>query len=54
MRCLRVDLRRKFSSYLNDELEPSEVRRIESHLFDCGLCRARLAKHPVLNIEVVH
>ena len=44
MRCWRVDLRRKFSSYLNDELEPNEVKQIENHLLDCGLCRARLTK----------
>ena len=43
MRCWRMDLRRSFAKYLNGELEPSAVRRIEDHLLDCGWCRTRLA-----------
>ncbi|MEK6302338.1 MAG: zf-HC2 domain-containing protein [Acidobacteriota bacterium] len=43
MRCLRIDLRRKFSLYLNGELEADSIKRIEDHLLDCGSCRTRLA-----------
>jgi putative zinc finger protein len=43
MRCLRIDLQRRFSLYVNGELEPSAVTRIEDHLLDCGSCRTRLA-----------
>ncbi|MFY9607458.1 MAG: zf-HC2 domain-containing protein [Blastocatellia bacterium] len=43
MRCSRIDLRRKFSLYVNGELEPGAVKRIEDHLLDCGSCRTRLA-----------
>ncbi len=43
MRCLRIDLQRGFSLYLNGELEPGAVKRIEDHLLDCGSCRTRLA-----------
>jgi hypothetical protein len=39
-----VDLRRKFSLYLNGELAQSEVKRIEDHLLDCASCRARFAQ----------
>lgn len=44
MRCLRFDLRRNFSLYLNGELEASAVKRVEDHLIDCGACRTRLAR----------
>jgi hypothetical protein len=44
MRCWRIDLQRSFSHYLNGELEPNEVKRIEDHLLDCGSCRTRLAR----------
>jgi hypothetical protein len=44
MKCLRIDLRRTFSLYLNGELEASAVRRLEDHLIDCGSCRTRLAR----------
>jgi len=44
MKCLRIDLRRTFSRYLNGELESSAVRRLEDHLIDCGSCRTRLAR----------
>jgi anti-sigma factor RsiW len=43
MRCLRIDLQRRFSLYLNGELEPGSIKRIEGHLLDCGSCRTRLA-----------
>lgn len=43
MRCWRVGLQRKFSLYLNGELETGAVKRIEDHLLDCGSCRTRLA-----------
>lgn len=44
MRCWRVNLRQKFSLYLNGELSPSDVKRIEDHLLDCASCRASLAQ----------
>jgi putative zinc finger protein len=44
MKCLRIDLRRTFSRYLNGELESNAVRRLEDHLIDCGSCRTRLAR----------
>jgi hypothetical protein len=34
---------RNFSLYLNGELAPRKIKRIEDHLLDCGSCRARLA-----------
>lgn len=43
MRCWRINLWRNFSLYLNGELAPRKVKRIEDHLLDCGSCRARLA-----------
>lgn len=43
MRCWRLDLQRNFSPYLNGELEPVVVKRIEDHLLDCGSCRTRVA-----------
>jgi hypothetical protein len=43
MRCWRLDLQRSFSRYLNGELEPVVVKRIEDHLLDCRWCRTRLA-----------
>lgn len=43
MRCWRMNLWRDFSLYLNGELAPRKVKRIEDHLLDCGSCRARLA-----------
>lgn len=42
MRCLRIDLRRRFSLYVSGELDRSAVKRIEDHLLDCGSCRTRL------------
>ena len=44
MRCWRVDLQRSFAPYLNSELDPDAVRRVEDHLLDCGSCRTRLAR----------
>ncbi len=44
MRCWRLNLHRKFALYLNSELAPERVKRIEDHLLDCGSCRARLAR----------
>lgn len=44
MRCWRVNLRPKFSLYLNGELSSSEVKRIEDHLLGCSTCRARFAQ----------
>jgi anti-sigma factor RsiW len=44
MRCWRIDLRRSFALYVNGELRPSMVRRVEDHLLDCGSCRTRLAR----------
>lgn len=44
MRCLRVDLKRNFSRYLNGELAARETKQIEDHLLDCGACRTALAK----------
>jgi anti-sigma factor RsiW len=32
-----------FSRYLNGELDPAAVKRIEDHLLDCGSCRTRVA-----------
>jgi len=43
MRCLRINLQRSFSRYVNGELESVAVKRIEDHLLDCGSCRTRLA-----------
>lgn len=44
MRCLRFDLHRKLIGYIDDELSPEAVRRVEAHLMDCNACRARV-KH---------
>lgn len=44
MRCWHVNRRRNFSLYLNGEISPSEVKRIEDHLLDCVPCRARFAQ----------
>jgi Putative zinc-finger len=43
MSCWRIDIRRLFVPYLNDQLGPNAVRRIEDHLLDCGSCRMRFA-----------
>jgi hypothetical protein len=44
MKCWRMDLWRNFSLYLNGEIAPLKIKRIENHLLDCGSCRARLAR----------
>lgn len=44
MKCWRIDLRRDFSRYLDKELAPRAVKRIEDHLLDCGECRTRMAR----------
>lgn len=44
MRCLRIDLQRRFSLYVTGELESGAVKRVEDHLIDCGSCRTRLAR----------
>jgi hypothetical protein len=43
MKCWRIDLQRKYSLYLNGELDASAVKRVEDHLLDCGSCRVRVA-----------
>ncbi len=43
MRCLRFDLWKNFSAYLDNELGASKVGQLEDHLLDCNDCRARLA-----------
>jgi hypothetical protein len=43
MKCLRFDLWKNFSPYLDNELSASKVSQIEDHLLDCNSCRARLA-----------
>ena len=37
-------MRRRFGSYVHGELGPARTRAIEDHLFQCGECRARLAR----------
>ena len=44
MKCWRIDLRRDFSRYLDKELSPRDIKRIEDHLLDCGECRTRMAR----------
>lgn len=44
MRCWRLDLRRSFLLYLNGDLTPNKIKRIEDHLLDCSSCRARFAR----------
>jgi hypothetical protein len=44
MKCWRINLHRNFSRYLDGELQLEEVKRLESHLLDCGWCRAQLSR----------
>ncbi len=44
MKCWRIDLRRDFSRYLDKELSPRDIKRIEDHLLDCGECRTKIAR----------
>lgn len=39
MKCYRLDLRRKYSSYIHGLLPVSTVKRIETHLTACTVCR---------------
>lgn len=43
MKCWRIDLQRKYSLYLNGELDANAIKRVEDHLLDCGSCRVRVA-----------
>jgi len=42
MQCFRFDISRQLTAYLDGELAPSAVARVESHLLDCSSCRAQL------------
>ncbi len=44
MRCWRVDIQRNFSRYLDHEVDPGTINRMEAHLLDCQWCRSRLAR----------
>lgn len=44
MRCLRFNLWKKFTPYVDGELEVKAVKRVEDHLLDCNDCRVRLAR----------
>jgi hypothetical protein len=44
MKCWRIDLHSKLVLYLDSNLAPQAVTRLEGHLLDCGECRARLAQ----------
>jgi hypothetical protein len=44
MRCLRLDLWKKFTPYLDGELDKKLVKRVEKHLRDCNDCRLRLTR----------
>jgi hypothetical protein len=44
MRCLRFDLWKKFSPYVDGELDAKTIKRVEDHLLDCNACRARLSR----------
>ena len=44
MKCFRFDVRRDFLRYLDGGLDSNAVKRVESHLIDCGPCRTRLAR----------
>lgn len=44
LKCWRIDLRGAFSLYVNGELRPALLRRLEKHLLDCGECRSRLVQ----------
>jgi anti-sigma factor RsiW len=42
MMCLRFDIARKLTAYIDGELSDSSVRRVERHLLDCLDCRAKV------------
>jgi hypothetical protein len=44
MRCIRFDLWKNFTPYVDDELDGKTVKRVEEHLLDCNDCRLRLAR----------
>lgn len=44
MTCWHFRLRRKFLPYLEGELQPKDVRRLEKHLLNCEPCRADLLR----------
>lgn len=44
MSCWRFYLRRKFVPYIEGELQPREVKRLEKHLLDCEWCRAMFVR----------
>jgi len=39
MKCFRLDLRRKYSSYIHGLLPVSTAKRVETHLAACTVCR---------------
>jgi hypothetical protein len=44
MRCLRFDLWKTFTPYVDGELDAKTIKRVEEHLLDCNNCRRRLAR----------
>jgi hypothetical protein len=44
MTCLRFDLWKNFSPYVDGELDAKTIKRVEDHLLDCNACRARLSR----------
>lgn len=44
MRCLRFDLWKNFTPYIDGELDAKTVKRVEKHVLDCNDCRLRLAR----------
>ena len=44
MMCVRFDLWKFYSRYLDGELDRRGVASVESHLLDCNDCRARVAR----------
>jgi hypothetical protein len=44
MRCLRFDLWKTFTPYVDGELDAKNIKRMEDHLLECNACRARLSR----------
>lgn len=44
MTCWRFRLRRKFVPYIEGDLQPKDVKKVEEHLLDCEWCRAVLVR----------
>ena len=44
MMCVRFDLWKTYSRYLDGELDRAAVTTVEGHLLDCNDCRARVAR----------